>query len=138
MAEKKVDEYDAIDIVESVLQKIVEEESNMWVSELDSFVEHRYGDWSDWVKDAHESHSEEVTTETNLDVETDLTDDEIEKAISWYERKKKSQKENPGGRPSKTKKWAQRINSGDATLEDAKEELPESTFYKLKREFDLE
>lgn len=63
--------------------------------------------------------------------ENDLSEEDVISRLKKYESM-------TDGRPSKTKKWAQRINSGDATLEDAKDELPESTFYKLKREFDLE
>jgi hypothetical protein len=63
----------------------------------------------------------------------DLTEDEIRTAVEAYKKRQESGR----GPESKTAKWAERIQSGDATLEEAKEELPESTFYKMKREYDV-
>jgi hypothetical protein len=74
------------------------------------------------------------TQEGVLIEDPDLTDEQIKTAVEAYKKRQDSGR----GPKSKTKKWAQRINSGDAMLEDAKEKLPESTFYKLKREFDLQ
>ena len=38
-----------------------------------------------------------------------------------------------GGRPSKVEKWQDRIEDGSATLEDARQDMSDPTWYKLKQ-----
>ena len=60
--------------------------------------------------------------------EYDLDEDELEAAVEMY----KSVKQN-SGRPSKVEKWSQKIESGSATLEEAKSHMSDPTWYKLKK-----
>ena len=61
--------------------------------------------------------------------EYDMDESEIRSAIEL----KKSFESSERGRPSKVEKWQNRIEDGSATLEDARQDMSDPTWYKLKQ-----
>lgn len=60
--------------------------------------------------------------------EYDLNEQQMRASLEWGEKKF----DNPGGRPSKVDRWADKIESGDATVEEARDHMSDPTWYKLK------
>lgn len=78
-----------------------------------------------WVQYADEAHFKENCFLNELDADPE----EVQEALEWY----RSLQESDRGRPSKVEKWADAIEDGEATLDDARDDLSDPSFYKLKR-----
>ena len=126
------------DLLDDFARKVLEDVNGVTYDDLVAHHGRRVVDV--WKSDLIEEYGQDVESNFSqsnviqIDKETtSLSAEEIESAIEAWENRKESDL----GRPSKTEKWAARIQSGDATLEEAKDALAQSTFYKMKREFDL-
>ena len=132
--------YDAVE----AYQKKVEEESalsenlsvSMWRREnRDEFERFRELVWDEFAYDINTetgSCSYDINTETgscSIEVPDGMTEEEVRKAIDAYYKNKKR-----GGRPSKRERWNKKIENDEATLEEAREHMSNTTWYKLKKE----
>ena len=91
---------------------------------------------------------DDVKNDVNLSspglvIESELEDEYVVSVLEYLEESNLSEKEaigglrlqanSSGGRPSKVEKWQDRIEDGPATLEDARQDMSDPTWYKLKR-----
>ena len=135
---ERMDESGFRDAINDFLNFMRQEYSNVQFGNIDMWMEDEESVYDRRRKLLWSEYGFDEDVETNscncggVFEETDLSEEEIQKAIEMYESIQSN-----AGRPSKTEKWAARIQSGDATLEEAKDALAQSTFYKMKREFDL-
>ena len=90
---------------------------------------------------------DDVKNDVNLSsrglvIESELDDEYVVSVLEYLEESNLSEKEaigglrlqanSSGGRPSKVEKWRDRIEDGPATLEDARGDMSDPTWYKLR------
>ena len=109
--------------------KVGKQYPQMEISEFGEWVDAEYGDAYECANILLESYGKEVdSSKTGLFNEYDLSEEEVRDALEWKVRDKDS----AGGRPSKVEKWAERIENNAATLEDARQDMSDPTWYRLK------
>ena len=109
--------------------KVGQQYPQMEISEFGEWVDAEYGDAYERANILLESYGEEVdSSKTGLFNEYDLSEEEVRDALEWKVRDKDS----AGGRPSKVEKWTERIENNAATLEDARQDMSDPTWYRLK------
>ena len=109
--------------------KVGQQHPQMEISEFGEWVDAEYGDAYEAANMYLESYGEEVdSSENHFLNEYDLTKEQVESAIEM----KKSHLNSSPGRPSKVEKWAERIENNAATLEDARQNMSDPTWYRLK------
>ena len=109
--------------------KVGKQYPQMEISEFGEWVDAEYGDAYERANILLESYGEEVdSSKTGLFNEYDLSEEEVRDALEWKVRDKDS----AGGRPSKVEKWTERIENNAATLEDARQDMSDPTWYRLK------
>ena len=99
---------------------------------------------ADYGRDENQLSSQGSLSESGLVIESELDDGYVVSILEYLEQNDLSQDDalaglkmrvnskGKGGRPSKVEKWAERIENNDATLEDARQDMSDPTWYRLK------
>ena len=129
MSKYEITWFELKKIMSEFCGKLGDEYDEMSIEEFEDWSESNYEDVRTIGKMYLEKYCDEATgKETTLFNETELNEDQLRQAVNW----KEAQIDSSGGRPSKVDKWEEMIVDGAATLEDAREEMSDPTWYKLR------
>lgn len=118
-----------LNLMDEFCQKLGSEYSNMPIDDFGGWKDSNLEEAFEVSKMYLEQYGEEGgSSENSFLNDYDLTEEEIIEAIEW----KMSINESNRGRPSKVDKWEKMIESGRATLDEARDEMSDPTWYKLK------
>jgi hypothetical protein len=126
---REIGHVSLLNLISEFCEKLGSEYDEMSIQEFRNWWESNHEEGVEASKQYLEYYGEESVDKENCFLnEYDYFEDEVRKIIEWKESLDQSDR----GRPSKVDEWESRIRDGSATLEEARSDMSDPTWYKLK------